>query len=63
MEKWNSLAIGLVRYASRSGGIIAERVAVIEISKKAMMTRHNIILRLAYLTHRNERSKSSFNSF
>jgi len=51
MEKWNSLAIGLVRYASRSGGIIAERVAVIEISKKAMMPRHNFILRLAYLTN------------
>ena len=29
-EKWNSLAIGVVRYVNRSGEIIAVRVAVIE---------------------------------
>ena len=34
-EKWYSLAIGVVRYASRSGEIIAERVAVIEVLKKS----------------------------
>jgi len=44
-EKWNSLAIGVVRYASRSGEIIAERVAVIEVLKKAMISLHNLILR------------------
>jgi hypothetical protein len=44
-EKWNSLAIGVVRYASRSGKIIAGRVAVIEVLKKVMIALLNLILR------------------
>ena len=51
-EKWNSLSIGVVGYASRSGEIIAERVAVIEVLKKAMIARHNLILR-----HEEHRTK------